>query len=64
MQVSTRSSIIYSGSSAVDPPARRPSSRMKRGRNGIRCGGVELPIPRWVNIIAHRYKKVVGCNSV
>jgi N-acetylglucosamine-6-sulfatase len=29
---------------------------VNRGRNGFRCGAVELSIRRWVNIIAHRYR--------
>jgi hypothetical protein len=30
---------------------------VNRGRSGSACGGVEIPIRRWVNIIDHRYKK-------
>src|SRR3712207_8916164 len=45
---------------AVDPLARSSALRVNRGRNGFLCGSVELTIRRWVNIIAHRYRKSDG----
>ena len=42
--------------SAVDPLAVRSELWVNRGRSGSACGGVEIPIRRWVNIIDHRYR--------
>ena len=36
---------------------------MNRGRSGSACGGVEIPIRRWVNIIDHRYSSVGSSHS-
>src|SRR5215213_7385688 len=46
--------------SAVDPLGRKSEPRVNRGRNGSACGGVEIRIRQWVNIIDHRYIAVVG----
>jgi hypothetical protein len=46
--------------SAVDPLARRSAPWVNRGRNSFRCGGVELSIRRWVNIIAHRSREIIS----
>jgi hypothetical protein len=42
--------------SAVDPLAQWAVSWVNQGRNGICFSGVELPIQRWVNITAQRYR--------
>jgi uncharacterized protein YjbI with pentapeptide repeats len=42
---------------AVDPLARRLVPWVNRVRNGIRCGGIKLPIRGWANITAYRYKE-------
>jgi hypothetical protein len=42
--------------SAVDPPARKSVPWVNWGVKVLRCGGVELPIRRWVNISALRYR--------
>src|SRR5215213_26402 len=46
--------------SAVDPLARRSELWVNRGRSGSACGGVEIPIRRWVNIIDHRYRNLIN----
>jgi hypothetical protein len=51
--------------SAVDPLTRRSVPWVKRVGNGSVCGGVEMLIWRWVNIIAHRWEVccalLLGC---
>jgi transposase len=46
--------------SAVDPLTRRSVPWVKRVGNGSVCGGVEMLIWRWVNIIAHRCSTAVS----
>src|SRR5215213_3005789 len=53
--ISVQRTVLIAVVSAVDPLARRSELWVNRGRSGSACGGVEIPIRRWVNIIDHRY---------
>jgi hypothetical protein len=50
--------------SAVEPLTRQSASWAYQGRNGLRSGGDDTLIWRWVNIISHRSRSLVTATVV